>query len=346
MASLRGRVRAMCPTFTFPTRRPQNAQQDSRRLPTKHSDMRNFRRCLIAVSLALALVPAAAATAASDPELCRFADDRITESSGASTGSVSDGWFFTHNDSGDEARFFVVDRLCRTLATHTLPGVDSDDWEDMARGPDENGASSLWLGDIGDNYMMRSEIVVYRVPEPKVNPRRTGVEVTTPAAAAFRLRYEDVAHDAEALLVHPVTGRLYVVTKTYWGEAHVYAAPSTLRTDAVNVLTRVADMAFPATGTSGGESIGPAAPQMATTGADFSPAGDKLVIRTYTDAYEWAVADGDVAGAVAPTNRPVRTALPSTTQGEAVTYSRDGASLLVTTEGRNAPVHVVPSALR
>ena len=304
-----------------------------------------FRRCLIAATLALSLVPATPSLAAEDQELCRFGDDRITESSGAVTSSVSDGWFFTHNDSGDEARFFVVDDRCRTLATHTMPGVDSNDWEDMARGPDEAGLSSLWLGDIGDNYMMRSEIVVYRVPEPRVNPRRTGEEVTTPAATAFRLRYEDVAHDAEALLVHPVTGRLFIVTKTYWGEAHIYAAPATPRADAVNVLTRVADIVIPPTGTPGGESIGPVAAQMATTGADFSPAGDKLAIRTYTDVYEWPVTDGDVANAVAVPNRPVRTALPSTVQGEAVGYSRDGTNLLVTTEGRNAPVHVVGSRL-
>src|SRR5687768_666059 len=103
--------------------------------------MNTLRRWLIAVTLVLALLPASAATAAVDPELCRFADDRITESSGAVTSSVSDGWFFTHNDSGDEARFFVVDRRCRTLATHTMPGVDSNDWEDMARGPDEAGVS-------------------------------------------------------------------------------------------------------------------------------------------------------------------------------------------------------------
>jgi hypothetical protein len=293
---------------------------------------------------ALTLLSAGAATAFSDAVvLFTFQDERITESSGLVASSVSDDWFFTHNDSGDEARFYVVDRSGRTLATHTMPGVDSNDWEDMARGPDEQGRSSLFLGDIGDNFMMREEVVVYRVPEPTVEPTRTGLEVETPAPAAFVLRYEDAPHDAETLLVHPVTGQLFVVTKTYVGQASVYAAPVPLRTDGVNDLTRVADLVFTTTGTPGGAQFGPGA-NLATTGGDIAPAGDRLVIRTYTDLYEWALPDDDVAAALQPTRPRERTPLPDTVQGEAAAYTRDGFSVLVSTEGKGAPVHLLAGA--
>ena len=82
--------------------------------------------------------------------LFRFQDSRITESSGLVAGSRSD-LLFTHNDSGDVARFFAVDRTGRTRATYRLRGVQARDWEDIARGP----GGTLWLGDIGDNSASR-----------------------------------------------------------------------------------------------------------------------------------------------------------------------------------------------
>lgn len=303
-------------------------------------------RLLGALGAGVAVVLATAVPARSYDDavvLFTFADERITESSGLVASSVSDSWVFTHNDSGDDARFYVVDRGGRTLATHTMPGIDSSDWEDIARGPDEQGRSSLWLGDIGDNAMMRSAVVVYRVPEPEVDPARDGVEVTTPPPAAFVLRYEDTPHDAETLLVHPVTGRLFVVTKTYVGQASLYAAPEQLSTREPNELTRVADLVFTPTGTPGAPQFGPGA-NLATTGGDISPSGDRVAVRTYTDLYEWELPDGDVAAALQPTRPRVRTPLPATVQGEAAAYSRDGRSVLVSTEGQNAPVHLLAGA--
>ena len=74
-----------------------------------------------------------------------FEDPRITESSGLASASTP-GVVYTHNDSGDAARFFAVGPDGRTRTVYTVPGVQVRDWEDMARGPDERGRSSLWLG--------------------------------------------------------------------------------------------------------------------------------------------------------------------------------------------------------
>jgi len=276
--------------------------------------------------------------------LFSFADPAIDESSGVAASSVSDDWIFTHNDSGDEARFFAVDRQGDTLATWTLP-VEAVDWEDMARAPDEEGRSSLWFGDIGDNDAERPSVAVYRVPEPDVDPDAAGAELETPSPTRLELVYEDGPHDAETLLVHPVTGRLYVVTKSYFGAASVYAAPAPLRTDAVNRLEKVADVEIDPSGTPGGPGRLGALAQVAVTGGAVGPAGDKVVLRTYTDAYEWVVTGGDVAAALSSDAGRVATPLPETGQGEAITYSRDGASLVTTAEGRGAPVHAVPSAI-
>jgi hypothetical protein len=268
-------------------------------------------------------------------ELFRFADELIDESSGLVVSSTADDVLFTHNDSGGQARLFAVDGQGRTLTTYELPGVQARDWEDLARGPDEQGRSSLWIGDIGDNHGVRDGgILVHRLPEPAVG--RDGATVTTPAPTSFRLVYPDRPRDAETLLVHPRTGRLYVVGKAPFGRTGVYAAPERLDPAAPNVLERVAAVAPRLTGTAGGPDIGSVA-QLLFTGGDVAPDGSRVVLRTYTDLYEWAVPGEDVAAAFA--TEPVVSPLPPTRQGEAVGYGRDGRSVLVSSEGAGAPVH-------
>jgi len=72
-----------------------------------------------------------------------------------------------------------------------------------------------------------------------------------------------------------------------------------------------------------------------------SPDGRTVVLRTYTDAYVWSAPDGDVAAAISSGQRR-RIPLPPTAQGEAVTFTPDGRSLLTSTEGVPAPVQVIP----
>jgi hypothetical protein len=241
--------------------------------------------------------------------LLQFADPRITESSGLVASTRSD-LLFTHNDSGDPARFFAVDRTGRTRATYVLRGVQARDWEDISRGP----GGTLWLGDIGDNRAVRERgLLVHRVAEP------SGTSSATLTPTSYRLRYEDHPRDAEALLVSG--GRVLVVEKTVGSRAGVYATAGPLRPGGVvNVLRRVAEVSVPM-----------------VTGGDLSPDGRKVVLRNYTAAYEWDVPAGDVVKAFS--GEPERVELPRDVQGEGIAYDRDGRSLLTSSEGLHAEVH-------
>ncbi|MCA1712423.1 MAG: hypothetical protein LC789_12605 [Actinobacteria bacterium] len=245
--------------------------------------------------------------------LFSFADPRIAESSGLVASTRFD-LLFTHNDSGDSARFFAVDRAGRTRATYLLRGVQARDWEDISRGP----GGTLWLGDIGDNKGIRDRgLLVHRVAEP--DGRASG----TVSATSYRLRYEDRPRDAEALIVSG--GQVLVVEKTLGSRAGVYATTAVLRSDAVNVLHRVAEVPVPT-----------------VTAGDLSPDGRKVVLRNYTAAYEWDVPGSDVVAAFA--TEPDRIELPRDPQGEGIAYGRDGRSLLTSSEGRGAQVHELDAA--
>lgn len=266
--------------------------------------------CLAAaVTCWVAAAPAAAAGADQPRLLLRLSDRRIAESSGLAASTVHPGVLYTHNDSGDSARFFAVGAGGRVVATYDLTGARARDWEAVAAGPGPGGRPTLWLGDLGDNLGGTwPEVYVFAVREP----RRL---VSGPVRwARYRLRYADGPRDAEALLVDPRTGRLYVVSKRAGG-AGVYAAPAHLRRTRVNLLRRV-----------GG------APPLVTDGS-FSPDGSRVALRDYVEAYVYDRPGGPEVA---------RLTLPLQQQGESLTWSSDGQQLLVGSEGGDSGVWAVP----
>ena len=162
----------------------------------------------------LAVVPGPAHAAADDPvpsrTLFTIDDDEVFESSGlVDTGRV----VYTINDSGDDAVVYGLDPGSGRPVSRTTYADSVEDVEAIAPGRD----GRVWVGDIGDNRRRRDDVTVYRVdPRDGEHP-----------GTAHRLTYPDGAHDAETLLVHPRTGRVFVVSKSPFGGT-VYAAPRTL----------------------------------------------------------------------------------------------------------------------
>jgi hypothetical protein len=255
---------------------------------------------------ALVLGPAAApASATGDADVVlRMRDPRITEASGLAVSGRHPGVLWTHNDGGSVAEVFALDRRGRTVATVRLGDIDPFDPEALAPGRDGRGRPVLYLGDIGDNNFVREDVSVFRFREP-ARLRDTTVDVDW-----FRLTYPDGPHDAEALLVDPVTGRLLVATKDVLGGG-LFRAPARLRTDRPNRLRRVGQV-----------------PSLITDGAYLRDGS--FVLRSYTSVYRFS----------APGEQVAREPLPQQPQGESV--AADGDRLLVGTEGARTRILAVP----
>ena len=262
---------------------------------------------ILLIAAAVGIIPALAADDVVDRELD---DRRITESSGLATSGVHDGVVYTHNDSDDGPVVYAIDRDGTTTAVLTLRGAEARDWEAIA--PGRRGSDTMWVGDIGDNLSIWETVRVYRFSEP--------AELRTQDVAwtQYDLEFEDGPRDAEALMVHPRTGRLYVASKRA-SNAGLYVAPEKLSTTRPNVLTRVAD-----------------APGMVTDGA-WSPDGRHYVLRGYVSA---TVYDGDEPGRVVK-----KLDLPAQRQGESITWTRDGEAVLVGSEGGFSKIHRVDVGL-
>ena len=243
--------------------------------------------------------------------------------------SWADNVVFTHNDSGDRARFFSVDTgTCATRATFTVTGATNLDWEDMARGQAGDGSPVLWLADIGDNQARRASVVVYEVDEPGPGATDGAVRVRTRST----LTYPDGAHDAETLLVDPESGRPVVVTKdTAAGRSRAYRLPST----GSGVLERLADLDVAAL--PGG---GLFAPSWSVTGGATSPDRRVVVLRSYLAAWAWTAVPGEPLATILG-RRPTALDLPLDRQAEAVSFTRDGSGLWLTSEGAGSSLHQV-----
>jgi hypothetical protein len=201
----------------------------------------------------------------------------------------------------------------------------------MAAGPGADaGKSYLYIGDIGDNSEARAEIIVYRIPEPvitaadatstKKKPQLTG------PPEIFRLRYPDGKHNAETLLVHPQTGKLYVVTKVLLENPGVYEAAMPLSVVTSNTMKRIGSLEIPSL--LGGF----------VTGGSISPDGTRVVLCDYFRAYELVMPPNGLSFDAIWKQSFVTIELGRRPQGEAIAYRLDGKALLATSEGRFSPI--------
>jgi hypothetical protein len=231
-------------------------------------------------------------------------DPRITESSGLAASRAHPGVYWTHNDSDDGPYIYAVDsRTGKTVATITMRGVGAPrDVEAISLGADGN----LYVGDIGDNLNGSWDHVwIYRFPEPKQ------LADATVQATQFDVKYADGARDAEALMVHPKTGRIYIASKNEDGGG-LYEGPANLATGGANVFRRVGEVPW------------------VTDGA-FSPDGTELVLRTYLGARGYPFEAGRISA-------DHRVDAPLLGQSESVTYTVDGSALMYGSEGEQSQV--------
>ncbi|MFD7625713.1 WD40 repeat domain-containing protein [Streptomyces sp. NPDC059851] len=262
----------------------------------------------------LAVAPARAAAApapapAPAPTGFTLADPRIKESSGLAASRSHPGVYWTHNDSDDGPYVYAVDSATgKTVARLTLTGIGTPrDVEAVSVGPD----GKVYVGDVGDNRNGTwNHVWIYRFPEPKQ------LADATVEAEQFTVKYADGPRDAEALMVHPVTGRVYIASKSE-DEGGLYEGPERLTTSGTNLFRRVADVPW------------------VTDGA-FSPDGSRLTLRGYFFARTYPWKDGR------PEGQGERVDAPWQGQAESVTYSPDGSTLLFGAEGQGSRVVAVP----
>jgi hypothetical protein len=267
---------------------------------------------------------ASTAGAATGTAVCQVRDNRLAEISGMV--ATDDGYVVINDGADDEARrrIFYLDQRCAVVRTVSFPSQPRDT-EDLAIGRD----GTIWVADIGDNDRSRPTVGVWRLAPGAKRP------------VLHRMTYPDRPHDAEALLLD-AAGRPLIVTKGGGGTVYLYAPTTALKAGATTPLAALGQVTLPTTTTSNPFSF---LGRGVITGAANAPDGRRVVLRSYADAFEYDVPDGDVVRALTA-GTPRVTPLPDEPQGESITYSRDGRSLLTVSESADQPAGTRPTILR
>jgi len=234
----------------------------------------------------------------------------LNEMSGLAFSKLHQDLVYVHNDSGGEAKVYILDSLGNHLGEIELLGAKNRDWEDIAVGPGKDGKSSIYVGDIGDNSAQYEYITVFRLPEPihlkpsmRVPPEK------------INLRFPNGPMDAETLIVDPISGDIFILSKRD-KENTLFRLPSEKFEEGEAVLEEI--MKLPITSCVGG---------------DISQDGAQIIIKNYLDIYYWQrIGEEDIAKSLS--RNPIRLPYSPEPQGEAIGFTPAGEAFYTISEVR------------
>jgi len=247
------------------------------------------------------------------PQRVAVEPGQIDEASGIADSQTMDGYLWVEEDSGNPSQLNLLSHAGKLIGRVPVPGVMNRDWEDMAIGPGpQSGVSYLYIADIGDNAGSNTESYIYRLAEP--------TSLTTMVSSVDRIafRYADGPHDAETLLLDPLTRDLWIVTKAA-DKARLYQLAYPQTTASVSTATFRGEV-----------------PLGLVTSGTISPDGTNIVLKTYVGISYWRRSTKEGLDAVLTTQQPRSLPYLIEPQGEATGFDKAGNGFFTLSERGNA----------
>ncbi len=242
-------------------------------------------------------------------EVGRSLDSNLQEVSGLVASINNPGYFWAHNDSGDQPRVFLIAPSGEIQATVFLKDVVHIDWEDIAiKRQGEN--STLFIGDIGDNRAERPQLSIYAFQEPI----RNMVDAKTQwhiKPQQMTVTYSNGARDAETLLYDAKSDDLIIISKR---DPQVFVYPFKFQENSATTLTPSFQL-----------------PITQVTAGDINPNGD-ILLKNYEEIY---YLKGDLNASATTTLEEaniLRIRYQPERQGEAIAWGLDAQGFFVLSE--------------
>jgi len=289
-----------------------------------------LQRLLICITVTVlpALASCAVMAQPADPGLGQrtgtIQSPEITEASGMVASRRHPDVLWVHNDSGSEPILYALNPQGKCLGRFHVTQAQARDWEDIAIGPGPDPAQDfLYIGDIGDNRAQRDSITVYRVPEPRVAQSVPLILGRTAPVQAIQLAFPDKARDAETLLVDPLSGDIYIISKReFFSRVYRAAHPQSVTDVTTMKLVGLLPWGFAVAG-------------------DISSDGQWIIVRGMFNA---TLFQRPAQQPLARAFRGKMVALPlaQERQGEAICFDAQAQGYYTTSEQRNAPIYYFP----
>ncbi|SKC71689.1 hypothetical protein [Ohtaekwangia koreensis] len=222
------------------------------------------------------------------------------------------GKLWVHNDSGNKAEVFLIDKTLQLALTCKLKGVDNRDWEDLAVGPGPDPAKNyIYVGDIGDNAAAHTFKYIYRFEEPVWHEGEDKMEITAYDKITFRLPGD--MKDTETLFIDPKTKDLFIVSKR---EEPVYLYTLRYPYSTTDTLTATEVMSLPF---------------REIVAGDFSDDGKEILLKNYEHIYRWSAAAYTPAPKLLK-GTPEEIPYEEEPQGESIAWDRNGSGFYTLSE--------------
>lgn len=143
----------------------------------------------------------------------------LGEISGLSYSSMNK-LFWLHNDSGNASDIYAIDEDGKIKMTIELDGVKNIDFEDIALTSYE-GKNNIYIGDIGDNDFGRSEMFIYKIPEPFISKNNSEDKFKI-VPDVMNLDVSDLHVNFEAMMVENKSGKIFLIEKVKSKKARIF----------------------------------------------------------------------------------------------------------------------------
>ncbi len=245
---------------------------------------------------------------------------KLDEASGMVESINNPNMLWAHNDSGNAAEVFLIDKTGNIKTTVHFPTLTNRDWEEVAVATGADGKNYLYIGEIGDNKAVFDKKYLYRIEEPVLTQAVTDTTITEVDTITFQLA--DGARDTEAFMIDPLTDDFYIFSKRE-ENIHLYKFRLPQSDEEVTANRVIESMPF-----------------TLIVGADISPNGTEILIKSYNHVYYWKRSANESVEAALRRN-PVILPYTPEPQGESICFDRSGAGYYTLSEQKKKmPQHL------
>jgi hypothetical protein len=267
----------------------------------------------------------------------------VTEASGIARSTLHSDRFWVINDGGSPPVLHAIGADGRDEGSLQLEEASNLDWEAVASFK-LDGKSWLLVADAGDNSAIRDQSKIYVVEEPALKHDEDAIG---PLAWTLSFRWPDGPRDCEAVAVDAGGDRILLLSKRTI-PAVLYELPLHPETAGVITATRLGEVdAIPRPTARDLERAASARNwHWQPTAMDLSADAGAAVILTYRAVYHFARRNGE-PWIEALRRAPTVIDLGGVREAEAVAFTEDGRSVIVTVEAPSAPLYrlaLLPSA--
>ena len=255
----------------------------------------------------------------------------IQEASGLARSHRDEDILWTMNDGGSPPILYAIGKNGSDRGSVRLSNATNVDWEDIAS-YEIDGTSWLIVADVGDNENVRDHVTLYIVEEPLPEQKEFA------AARMISFVYPDGPRDAEAIAVDTEQEQVLILSKRTV-PALLYAIPLHAPPDEIIVATKLGEVSgIPQPGS---DDVFTGNPDFVwhwqPTSMDISADGNSAVILSYVALYRFERTAGQ-AWIDAMQSAPISADLGGMALAEAITFSKDGDSIFITSENQNPPL--------